>query len=700
MQLLPSDITTRADRNGQQTVWVSERLLVSHCDGLTELYLRKKARYAYAKTVPSNRRHQLIMPDTGAAWRYAKIKGAWYYDLDRIPDLAPTRYRSQLPDKDALLAMHQDAQAESRPNGIETMVKRALKAEWRAFLPAYSGLTQQQAENLAKAAAILFAAIEYASTHNLDMRRLEFFSDLGAEIDRLGVPYLPGNARRLKEKAMRVLGGEAPTEVITLPRMGNSNAKRFDDPQVVAWLMTMRASGANYTATFIARKVATLCALNDKVAPSKSWLEQFMAQHETKFLTHARYGAGGRRAMPWKGYVPMAGAVYAGDCWMMDGTRMNFIEFTEGNDKWAHLVVVMVYDVMSGAFVGRSYGLSENRWLYQDALAKAATQSGYLPYEIVTDRFPGHDTPEWTALTNKLQRSGTRLHVTHKMTGKARMERAIDTVQLVAMQESDKYYGQGVQSRRDFAHRSDEMLASMRRRARAEGWNMQRAIREAEAAFEAYNNTRYSDYARELRRAVDQSPAELHAESEKPHTAQFDWFEGLHLFGYSKRIQVRNQGMIVTEIQKVKYTYVIGVEHYEIIKRHRDVVMYYDLEDLSRVQLFEPADNPADERYLCEALEQQAIQWHGPNRDERGMGQARARIAAIQERAKADLEAMTAGANADDLIGGGWTKNRKEEAETAWLLERAERTRKQPVPVTTGDDEDTELTAADIRSGY
>lgn len=700
MQLLPSDITTRADRNGQQTVWVSERLLVSLCDGLTEDYLWKKGRPAYAKTVPSNRRKQKVMPDTGAAWRFAKIDGAWYYDLDRIPDRAPTRYRSQLPDKDTLLEMHQESLAGSRQNGLETVIKRALKAEWRGFLPAYVGLTQQQAEKLAKAAAILFAAIEYASNQKMDMRRLEFYSDLAVEVDRSGVPYLPGNARRLKEKVMRVLGGEAPTEVITLPRAGNANAKRYDDPQVIAWLMTMRASGANYTATFIARKVATLCALNDKATPSKSWLEQFLASHETKFLTHARYGAGGRRAMPWKAYVPMAGAVYAGDCWMMDGTRMNFIEFTEGGDKWAHLVVVMVYDVMSGAFVGRSYGLSENRWLYQDALAKAATQSGYLPYEIVTDRFPGHDTPEWKAMIDKLQRSGTCMEVTHKMTGKARLERAIDTVQLIAMQESDKYYGQGVQSRRDFAHRSDEMLSSMRRRARAEGWNMERAIQEAEAAFEAYNNTRYSDYARERRRAVDQSPAELHAESEKPHTAQFDWYEGLHLFGFSKRIQVRNQGMIVTEIQKVKYTYVIGAEHYEVIKRHGEVVMYYDLEDLSRVMLFEPADNPADERFLCEATEQTAVQWHGPNRDAQAMGRAKARITAIQQRAAEDLATMQSAANADDMVVGRKDKASAEAAETAWLLERAERAKKRPAAVFAGNDEETELTAADIRSGY
>ncbi|MCA0234931.1 MAG: hypothetical protein LCH81_00960 [Bacteroidetes bacterium] len=89
MNILPSDITTRAERNGRLAVWVSERLLVSVCDGLTNTYLRQKARYEYLKTVPANRRHQDIMPDTEAAWRFGKFGGQFFYDLDRIPDKAP-----------------------------------------------------------------------------------------------------------------------------------------------------------------------------------------------------------------------------------------------------------------------------------------------------------------------------------------------------------------------------------------------------------------------------------------------------------------------------------------------------------------------------------------------------------------------------------------------------------------------------------
>ena len=678
MHILPSDIMTRAERNGRQVVWVSERLLVSVCDGLTEVTLRTTFRKRYVKTVPANRRKQDIMPDTESSWRFAKFGGSFYYDLDRIPDKAPAQYRSKLPAAAELLNAWEKAKTEKRVNALEMVVKQAVKIDYTGYYPAYTGYSAAKTDALARCAAALNAVHKYIVENGVDVRRMEVFSDFSLCVDRFGLPYLPSNVRRLKEKVLRLLGGETATEVVTLPREGNANARKYDDPEVIAWMMVMRSAGFNTTAVYISRRIQKLCALNDKRVPSISWLEHYLATTETKNLTPRRYGANGRLAMNYNGYVPIAGAVYAGDCWMMDGTRVNFIEFTQDGNAWQHLVVVMVYDVHSGMMVGRSYGTSENRWLYQDALAKAATACGYLPHTIVSDRFPGYNTPEWAELTAKLTRTGTRMEVTYKMQGKARMERAIDMVQMAGMQQSDKYYGQGLQSRRDYAHRSDEVLTEMRQRARAEGWNMEQAIREAERAFEAYNNTSYSEQS--TKRTVKESPAELHQSSEKPHAYKAESYEMLHLFGFSKRIQVRNMGMIVTEIQKVKYTYVVSAENWRIIRKHKEVVMYYDLEDLDRVQLFTAAARPDDEQFLCEAHEQKAVAWHGPDKDAAAMGKARKRLADIRQQNEADMAEYAELAGVEDrvLLGIGSSKEEREKAETAWLYERAQNRPKKP----------------------
>jgi hypothetical protein len=202
------------------------------------------------------------------------------------------------------------------------------------------------------------------------------------------------------------------------------------------------------------------------------------------------------------------------------------------------------------------------------------------------------------------------------------------------------------------------------------------------------------------RRTVEQTPAELHEISEKPHAYKASSLEMLHLFGYSKRIQLRNQGMIVTEIQKAKYTYVISAEDWRLMRAYKEVVMYYDLEDLDRVQLFTVADNPADEKYLCEATEQKAVAWHGPKKDTAAMGKARARIKAIQEQDRQDLEAARAMVleSEEALLGiGGSSKEERETAETAWLLSRSTRHKR---VVEADDDDDFQLTANDVRSQY
>lgn len=701
MNIQPSDILVRAVRSGQQTVWVSERLLVSVCDGLTNSYLRQKARYEYLKTVPTHRRKQDIMPDTEASWRFGKFGGQFYYDLERIPDKAPAQYRSKLPSADELLEMLESSKNDQRFSALEKVVKKAVTTDYTGFYPAYTGYDVKKTDALARCAAALEAVHRYIMANEVDVRKNEVFADFSLCVSRFGLPYLPSNVRRLKEKVLRLLGGETATEVVTLPREGNANAKKYDDPEVISWLMVMRSAGFNTTAVYISRRVQKLCALNDKRVPSISWLEHYLATTQTKNLTPRRYGANGRLAMNYSGYVPMAGAVYAGDVWMMDGTRVNFIEFTHDGNTWQHLVVVMVYDLHSGAMVGRSYGTAENRWLYQDALAKAATRYGYLPHTIVCDRFPGHNTPEWGELTAKMRRIGTTMEVVHTMQGKAKMERAIDVVQMAGMQTSDKYYGQGVQSRRDYAHRSEETLNEMRKRARSEGWNMEQAIQEAEKAFERYNEMPYNEQS--TKRTIKETPLQLHDSSEKPHAYKANGYEMLHLFGFSKRIQVRNMGMIVTEINKVKYTYVVAASDWSVIRKHKEVVMYYDLEDLDRVQLYTATDRADDEQFLCEATEQKAVQWAGPSKDEKAMGKARKRIADIKKQNAEEMARHMEIAGTEDrvLLGIGTDKETRETAETAWLMERANRPKRAvPQPVDNDEEEPMIDVVASVRSQY
>lgn len=126
MQLLPNDIIIRKYKE-EETLWVSQRLVMQVC-GVTEDYLRKKARPNYKKSIQSNYKQGDFLPYTGTAWRWGKANGFFYYEFDCLPDRAPTHYRSQFGTKHELLQAYEALQSE---HGVKQLdqIKELIKAQ-------------------------------------------------------------------------------------------------------------------------------------------------------------------------------------------------------------------------------------------------------------------------------------------------------------------------------------------------------------------------------------------------------------------------------------------------------------------------------------------------------------------------------------------------------------------------------------------
>lgn len=101
MQIIAGDILLRKEKD-DQTVWISQRLICGLCL-VTESYLKDRVRPAYKKTVPPSQQSYSVLPDTGKAWRWAKMQGQFYYSYENIPDRAPSHYRSKLPSREELI---------------------------------------------------------------------------------------------------------------------------------------------------------------------------------------------------------------------------------------------------------------------------------------------------------------------------------------------------------------------------------------------------------------------------------------------------------------------------------------------------------------------------------------------------------------------------------------------------------------------
>ncbi|SNA83194.1 conserved hypothetical protein [Flavobacterium psychrophilum] len=702
MNFKHTDIIIRKET--KQEVWISERLVIEVCDISKEYAWKIRSQY---KTSVSKSYHRFnILPVTGKSWRWAKINGLYYYDFDFIPNKKPTFYKEMFGDKTDLIDRFNSYSKNQDNSILEIQFKAFLKQTYNDYLHCYIDYRNEHRTALAKACAVIEFCVQYIE-NNPNLKGNTIYKEMVAQIEKHDLGYLPKNYRIFKQKIDAVInGGQAIAEVIHLPREGNNNALLHDDPQIMSWAIQLRAMPENYSNEHITRLIQDSCLLQNKKVPSRRWFGQNVyEQHEVKFLTASkRFGTGSRKSFVNESYIPMEGALFSGDCWQIDATRLNIIahkrvEVSDDGTKTtsdAFLFVIAVRDVHSGDVLGYSFDYSENRWSVHNALKMAVETAGYLPYELAFDRFPGHNTTEWELLFERLQTMGVKLTKTHKATAKAGVERFFGTLQDVFMQHDKYYYGQGIQSKRLSAHRSPEYLAKIKKEAKASGFDVIEAMNTGENIIENYRETALSYYSRKHSK-INKSPRVIHAESEKPHVRWVENYEISMLLALKKEITIKHNGMILTEFHKTEYIY--QVEDYEVYSKIDKVIISYDLNDLSNVYLFKPNGNLLI--HLGEAnLFNKPVQY-GPQAEHNKIATEKARIKEINERKEAELAEKIAIADEVPMLMGRFTnKSDAENNETLVLLEQfeAQKTNKKAVGSTYNTNNDFDLTL--IKTNY
>ena len=667
MNFKQGDIITR-NTGDTPTVWLSQRLVMDVC-GFNEEFLRTTARKRYKNSVQKCYHHHNILPDTGKGWRWAKMDAGFYYDLSRIPNRAPQFYRELFGDAAELVKKYNDFLNGTQTTEFETMFKRHLNQVYRSYLEFYNDANEVQRPALAKACAVIDFILEYKDDYPGTKNKI--YKDLETVLKKLDLQYIPHHHLRLKEKIDELFETEslAIPDIIKLPRTGNTNSVVFDDPELKSWAMQMRQMPQNYSNDFIIRKITEMCELTGKKIPSRRWFGQNIFElPATKFLTSKRFGSS-RKSHIHNSYIPFKNALYAGDCWQIDATRVNITSHTvevldektgKKNKVEKFLMAVAVRDVHSGDILGYSFSHSENHLVYADAMKMAVKNTGYLPYEIVTDRFPGHNTPQMEDLFARMESLGVHIEFAHSANKKAGVERFFRTLQSVFMMQSDYYYGEGIMSRSLSAFRSPEYIAQIKKESKKAGFDMCKAVEESTNIIESFRSTLYSKYSRKHSK-VNRSPRQLHEDSEKPHVMEVTQSQVSMLFGLKKpKIKIQNNGQIVTEILGVKMHYFISPAYYDVIKNYHteSVVMSYDIEDLSVVFLWEKHGHLL--KSICEAEYFDEPEKYGPNKAMQQVGVAKAREKAILELKENDIAEVM---GEENLLLGRYGK--KDELNTA-----------------------------------
>lgn len=668
MQFQKNDIFKKKERDGRIAVFIIEAWLVDNIKGLTALNLRRKYRPRFVESLTTKRQQQqAIKPDTGATFRFAKKNGTFYYDYDRLPE----NRKKHLPEKEELLRLYkaslQSKVQQQLQGGLEGFVQ-----DLSPYLPAYHDCTDIQAKHLATAAAVIqYAANQIKSKEPTSSNA--YYRHLSAVVKEKGWLYLPKNYRRLKDKIDLVVSGAQVTDVVKLPRQGNNNKKAFADAQVIGWIMYLRSRPENYSNAKIARRVLKMCKIWDKKrVPSFSWIEHYLSDNKTKWLTGlARHGSN-RKAWDYQDYIPIAHAAYAGDCWHVDGTRINFIPHQCEDGKERSLYIIAIRDVYSGDIVGTHFCHNESTAGYIHAFNMAVQETGHLPYEVVLDRFPGSNSYEkennkraWKPIEAKLKREGVKVTVTHKATGKAGIERFFRTFQEVFLSDFNVYYGQGILSTRANARRCPKHMAKVKKQAKKAGWTFDDAWRAGMAAIRKYRFTPLGEYSKR-HCFVEESPVELYQQSERPNVRVVKEHIRLELFGSETKGTLRNNGLLTIQIDLVKYYY--KVTDYDLIANYKKVQVYYDIEDLSKVYLFDPSKG-TNTKFLGEVAQFDPVRYYGPDKDGDALHKVKQQNKLIAAKQKEELELLIGGADADYQLAMGQfvPKIDANQAESDWL---------------------------------
>jgi hypothetical protein len=187
MRILNNDIILRKYKE-EESLWISQRLLMEVCQ-ISEEYTWR-IRNMFKKSISEQVCKQIdYLPYTGKSWRWAKVKGQFYYDYDCIPDRKPKFYKSKLGTKHELLQQYQIL-TNINDIGNEDFIKNNITNQVMSIVKnndvkyymyeAHVTFTRNQAEEMATAKAWCVWILKQLSDNNFKqlgiLRKQDFYS--------------------------------------------------------------------------------------------------------------------------------------------------------------------------------------------------------------------------------------------------------------------------------------------------------------------------------------------------------------------------------------------------------------------------------------------------------------------------------------------------------------------------------------------
>ncbi len=399
------------------------------------------------------------------------------------------------------------------------------------------------------------------------------------------------------------------------------------DQQVFYWAAGLVSNPLNDTSRTIWRKLNDACNKANIETPSYSWVKKFVREKERNPQIFAsRYG----REKAFNKLEPFATIIHAknpGSQWQIDGWDLPFYYkgFYKGKPtSYLKLILVAVMDYHSKKFVGYCIGESENTDTILKAIENAVRNTGFLPFEILSDNHSFNKTMEANHFKEVIETIGVTWRVTSNPREKV-IERYFRYLGEHHSKNYPGYLGQGLKTREKNGRPTQEYHDHF---TKSDTWKERREVELiGHSIITEFNNA-------PLKHLGSKTPNEVHENTEKPYTFPINEFLRLKIFS-RKSIQTIKRGQI-QKLPGCPYEYQLTAEQFTKLNGKKVIVRY---ESSDMIYLFdEKTDEPITTVYRKSGI-------HGALADQTQedidkLNKNKGRLNGIKSKAKKEVEGL------------------------------------------------------------
>ena len=460
LQIQHNDILVKKS-NGDNILWLSERLIVTICNASNE-YLRK-VRTTYKKTVQPKYKTNDFLPDTGKSWRFAKVNSNFYYCFENIPDRQPTFYKSKIGTKNFLMGLLNGFKSNTK-----TKIHQQLKEDFQEIInrnienqairyymfDAPVLFNKNQATELAESLAwCKFMKLHYDNgTHkHLGVTKKKDFLHICTEIlqekELTGLKVTNPDYLRHKINAFPASGMLQQYNNLISKKYNNDNARIVGKYQLVdedtgeifdfdthKALMFYGYMNPGYSSKEAGRQIyinfykPAIEQMGYEPIAYKTFTHHMGALHNQIKIARARHGKDYYRKMV-QTYVPSKKLQYAHSLFAGDGSGTVNYKYLKADGKWhtMKLYVMMISDVASRKIVGWSVAPkgqhSESTKMTKDAVKMAMKTCDYQTmFEFISDNHSAFSSAESKEFLNLVFNKVRRIEVGNSQANPAETE--------------------------------------------------------------------------------------------------------------------------------------------------------------------------------------------------------------------------------------------------------------------------------------